>query len=1470
MPMPQLDPLDLRRTVDRAARFISDRLDKIEPAIYQTGAVQRPGSPAWFVAAGARTKVSAKNHSRIALIAEEATRVLAATYNLSKDEISYSLPTADIRSTILATECPLEVDFPCQPHKYRAFSGYCNNVQNPTWGNANMRYFRLTPPDYADGVGLPRQASDGKPLPSARDVSVAFHQDADEPHAHLTVLLAVFGEFVTHDLAHTAQSAGYQGHRLKCCGVELNHFHPECFPIRVSQTDPNFGSRAQTCLEYARSCPALRTGCTLGPREQVNQVTSFLDGSVIYGSSEQEANRLRTFHNGELKVQKTRNGRDLLPPEDDGKDCKSSGGSKCFMSGDIRANENVGLMIMHIIWAREHNRIARNLARINPHWDDHTLFEESRRIIGAELQHITYTELLPAILGQETIDAFDVRPQSSGYYSGYDINIDASISNAVATAVFGFLFSMMPGHFDLYTLEFKKVGEMPMSKTFFHPADIYANRMNDFLMGMISQRAQKKDEYITREMTNSLFYDHSTGESSDLAAMTIQQGRDHGIAGYLRWRRFCRLTPVISSFEDLHKVMPPESAEKLSKIYKNVEDIDLFTGGLAEAAAAGGVVVGPTFACLLGRQFHYLRRGDRFWYENDIPPSAFTKEQLTEIRKTSLARIICDNADAASYLQPSTMMMADPFLNAYQSCKTANIPSIDLRRWKTANPHIAIPQSAISESLDRAKREVDVIRALERNAYGRNIGIAPDDSPMAAHLGLLRPKRQARLISNHSLILELASQGFANGFLLSNQRDFERENSTLRDLMSALPSVDVSDLLDIPKVFICDDQTLPCDHTTKFRTITGWCNNLKQPELGKSMRAFARLLPSKYNDDMSQPRVAGSTGDPLPSARLVSTSIHYDATVAHRRYSLMVMQWGQFLDHDLTMTPMTEGFGGAPLDCKACDSQITVHPECMPISIPKGDPFYPPTEGSTNKPNCIHFVRSLPGQLTLGQREQLNQVTAFLDASNVYGSDNCDSKMLRAFLGGRLNSTRNPITGKDLLPQTATHKECRAPSKLCFEAGDNRASEQPALAAMHTIFMREHNRIVRELQSINTHWGDELLYQQGRRIMSAIVQHITYNEFLPRVLGKNAIAHFQLQLRTEGYSDDYDENCDPTIYNEFSAAAFRFGHSLISPFFQRLERGYRHSEEPLQLRKGFFNSDMLYSAHAVDKLMRGLVTNSMENIDNSITQEVTNHLFEDVHKPFSGMDLVALNIQRARDHGIPPYNDYRELCNLTRAKEFQDLSQEVPLHLIQRLASIYRSVDDIDLFTGGLAETSLHGGVVGPTLGCIIGRQFQNLKKCDRFWYETSNPLIRFTEAQLSEIRKVTLSKIVCENSDGIEVIQRSAFDQPDEFLNPRTACASLPKLDLEEWKERFSCIVGKITIDVGTAERISPCVMCTCTKEGPLCQSLRINNCFLLAKTFSKEYILTDHVCKVQCAFAFRALPRVDIQKGNILGFST
>lgn len=214
------------------------------------------------------------------------------------------------------------------------------------------------------------------------------------------------------------------------------------------------------------------------------------------------------------------------------------------------------------------------------------------------------------------------------------------------------------------------------------------------------------------------------------------------------------------------------------------------------------------------------------------------------------------------------------------------------------------------------------------------------------------------------------------------------------------------------------------------------------------------------------------------------------------------------------------------LDCKSCDSKTTVHSECNPIKIPENDSFYP-----TNRthPLCLHFVRSLPGQKNLGYRDQLNQVTSFIDGSQIYGSDSCDAAKLRLFKGGQLTYTKHNLTNhRPLLPITPSNIECRAPSKLCFEAGDLRSSEQPSLACMHTVWMRQHNRLVKELGTLNPHWSDELLYQHGRKIVSAQLQLITYNEFLPRVLGIEYMNKYDLSLLKEGYYEKYDKQCDAT------------------------------------------------------------------------------------------------------------------------------------------------------------------------------------------------------------------------------------------------------------------------------------------------------------------------------------------------------
>ena len=167
---------------------------------------------------------------------------------------------------------------------------------------------------------------------------------------------------------------------------------------------------------------------------------------------------------------------------------------------------------------------------------------------------------------------------------------------------------------------------------------------------------------------------------------------------------------------------------------------------------------------------------------------------------------------------------------------------------------------------------------------------------------------------------------------------------------------------------------------------------------------------------------------------------------------------------------------------------------------------------------------------------------------------------------------------------------------------------------------------------------------------------------------------------------------------------------------------------------------LVYSPGKLDEFLVGLATQPRQKYDNIITEEVTNHLFQAKNKSF-GMDLVALNIQRGRDHGLPGYNAFRELCGLKRVKKFDGFVDLIPKPIVERLKLIYKDVDDVDLFIGGIGESSLPGTILGPVFRCLVGDQFKRTLEGDRYWYDAANSPGKFTETQLVEV-EITLHLI--------------------------------------------------------------------------------------------------------------------------------
>ncbi|XP_058801088.1 peroxidasin-like [Phymastichus coffea] len=668
-------PLRMLHDLKRRTNSSMERYHKQELAIMKSGVRLNRNSPAWFLAASHEMTPTAANLTEKALRRETMAVMLVEALNMSPKEATSLLPAVGTSLVSICTGDYLRIINECKKveSRYRTISGRCNNPLYPARGAALEAYQRLMPAEYADGVSLPVST-----LPSARAVSVAMHsRGPDLRHPYLMALTALFGEFVAHDLAHTPRMRLPNGERLRCCAVSYENFHPECFPIAAEK-------EAGGCMEYARSAPHpgnAHQGCKLGARQQINQATSYLDLSTLYGSSDERARVLRSGKGGSMNTQ----GKNLPMPDLDSRNCRlQSKAFPCFLSGDERVNEHPGLALMHLLFLREHNRIADNLQHLNPHWDDDRLYQEARKINIAEMQHVTYNEFLPVVLGETALDDYDLRLTQRGYFLAYDSRVDATMDNAAASAGLFFVAALMPKTVDLVdTKSDEKSGERSLLSAFYAPQELYeAGAIDRLIAGATAGHSRKPLPASLNEiLVERYFHDGKTSDAPvDYAAQTIQQGRDHGLPSYVNWRSICDL-PQVQSFDDLEATIPREVIEKLRGIYSKVDEIDLVTGALSEVPVAGSVL-GPTFICLIGRTFRNARVGDRYWYENGKSPGPFTPEQLKEIRKTTMARILCDNGDRLKQVQPRAFLLKDRFLNNMENCSLYKIHDVNFLFWK--------------------------------------------------------------------------------------------------------------------------------------------------------------------------------------------------------------------------------------------------------------------------------------------------------------------------------------------------------------------------------------------------------------------------------------------------------------------------------------------------------------------------------------------------------------------------------------------------------------------------------------------------------------------------------------------------------------------------------------------------------------------------------------------------------------------
>lgn len=552
---------------------------------------------------------------------------------------------------------------------------------------------------------------------------------------------------------------------------------------------------------------------------------------------------------------------------------------------------------------------------------------------------------------------------------------------------------------------------------------------------------------------------------------------------------------------------------------------------------------------------------------------------------------------------------------------------------------------------------------------------------------------------------------YLNDSELTNEEKEQITNTKLGELVAR-----TSGMTTIPsRIFVAESTP------TEIRSIAETNNNLDNSDWGSTGSKMIHFVSNGFEDGMSIP-----AGKNRPNPRAISNAIFAQDEDIYDNLELSDFSfvWGQFVDHDITLVPDGD--------------------ETMIINVPKGDKWFDPNNtGAAIIPMRRCKYDEMSGTSPENPRQYNNDITAYLDASNVYGSTQDRSEWLRTFEGGKLKSSDNG----NLLPFNTTSGEYdgtvdeTAPEMdhpvtpedgKWFVAGDVRANENPLLTTLHTLFMREHNRLCDQLAETQPRWGDERLYQEARRIVIAEIENITYNEWLPAI-----------GVHLDDYTG-YKPDVKAQIMNLFSAASFRYGHSVINGSILRFNDDCTvHENGHTMLKYGFFNPSMIKdeTEGRIEPYFRGMMHQRAQGLDCKMVNDIRNYLFGPPGA--GGMDLAAINMQRGRERGLPDYNTIRQDFGLSPKVSFATLTDN--LELSQKLFELYGDINDIDPWVGLLAEDHLPGTLFGDLGLLIMKKQFTALRDGDRFFFEIDAGL---SEEMKRDIRFTTLADIIGNNTD--------------------------------------------------------------------------------------------------------------------------
>ncbi|KAG4073064.1 hypothetical protein HA402_009483 [Bradysia odoriphaga] len=588
----------------------------------------------------------------------------------------------------------------------------------------------------------------------------------------------------------------------------------------------------------------------------------------------------------------------------------------------------------------------------------------------------------------------------------------------------------------------------------------------------------------------------------------------------------------------------------------------------------------------------------------------------------------------------------------------------------------------------------------------------------------------------HAKILTIAAQFFKNEF---NMPLDEFERLARKCMLEDRPT--------------SNHPRKPALPRSKYRSIDGRGNNLKNPDWGSSDTPFARYIPNNYQDGIYAIKKS-VTGSDLPNARHIVQEVLLKAVRSApppMMYNMMGLTIILFATHDLHyQVPMQIKCSDGGIRCCSRGSDHVLPTDlsnsaCLPIPISQTDPFY-----KTGNIRCQNMVRSqignYPQSTSAGQI--LNRATAYLDLSLIYGNYDSELRPIRLFRGGKLRLGKNNV-----LPVDSNGKHL--PSMDRFVA-------TPVGAIWPALFSRNHNHLAERLAKLKPKWDDETLFQEARRIN---------------------IANFQFNLITAKSIEKVFNKVVNTSYSEDVNAA-----TLVEfPFTYRGGHYYIPSHMIFQQENNeqtkYLQSDTIGKIELLEDDFDGALRGALHTPVNvgRYSDEIINRIGK--NDQGYGLDIISWDVQRGRDHGIPSFVQIRRACKLTpEINSFDDFNKMFNKTNVELLKKVYKSHEDVDFYVGGLLEAfeTVGNPFAGPTFGCIIGANYNNVMGGDRYFYTHPENPYPFTQAQIDAIKKYQIPHIYCANSGLKEIVKLWSYTP--NANNPKIECKNVPLMDLSAW----------------------------------------------------------------------------------------